>query len=129
MASFLSNLLSSTGLKRRIVAWLNTILGLVYASPALTASLGSDLPAVNAAIAALGGVAVTHAVVQGTATRYVLLTAASVLAFIIGLAGFVPALIHYVPALMRISAVISALAAGTTLVGSSDSNPSTSTSK
>lgn len=106
---------SSLGIKRQIVSWLTVIVGIVLSIPVLPPGVQSAVTLLNKLIEILGGVAVTHAAVEGTLTKDVLLSAGSSINVIIGLAWFIPVLVPFVPILVKLNLIINSLAVGTTL--------------
>lgn len=113
--SFVSDLFTSKGLKRKIVAWLSTLVEFLLALPVLPPSLYGSIKILNQAIQILGGVAVTHAAVSKTLDKSVILSLAAAVNGLIFVSTFFPPLLIIVPTLIKISLFLSPLAAGTTL--------------
>lgn len=105
----------SVGMKRRVVAWLNTILGFIYVIPILPPSVQAAIITINQVIEALGGVAITQATASGTVSKHAILSAASAISFLTLLSFWIPGLGTLHPILLKLQLIVSAMAAGKTL--------------
>jgi len=108
-------LFQSTGLKRKIVAWLTTLVGFLWIVPGLPVGIKEAIDVLNTAIEALGGVAVTQAVVKGTLNKTVLGSIGSTTSALLLVAYLIPVLWPIIPVLTKINLIVNSLAAGQTL--------------
>lgn len=109
------SIFSSSGIKRTIVAWLNTILGVLYSIPLLPVEVQTAIQVLSQVVEALGGVAVTQAAAAGTFSKHLLLSLSSTVGAILLIATWVPALAPVAAILIKIQPILAALAAGSTL--------------
>jgi hypothetical protein len=102
---------TSSGVKRRLVAYLNALLEVARAFPELAPAVS----VLEQAIGLLGGVALVHAAGGGTLSKYKLAGISSLLSVIISVGHFVPALTPFMPVLTKLAAFFGALSTGDTL--------------
>lgn len=98
----------SAGLKRKIAAWLATVLELAQSYP----ELAPIVVALQPLVAALGGVAVGHAAAKGTVEKHPLLSTSAILSILIGVSHFIPVMQPFVPLLSKLAAFFGAAGIG-----------------
>lgn len=113
---------AASGIKRKIAAWLTTIVAFILSIPFLPTEVTPIVHVLNIAIQALGGVAVTEAAVKGSVSKFALLSTAASINTLILLLNFFPSLYFLIPPLTKLSFIINALAAGSTLKGTKNAN-------
>ena len=113
----MNDFFKSLGLKRKIAAWLNVILGIISPLVVGVPALQPIIDALKVAIEALGGVAIVQAGASGTLSKYVLLTLSSLIGTILLLSHVVILPAGLIVILTKLQIILAALGAGATLSG------------
>ncbi len=95
---------SSSGIKRQLASILAVVISIASSVPGLEVLVG----VLNYINVALGGTAVSHAVVAGTVTKHKLVTLASILSLIAGLGAYIPSLAPFIEILQQVAGLLGA---------------------
>lgn len=110
------SLFSSEGIKRKIAAWLISIINLLYPLTIFIPDLKPVLDTLEVGAQGLGAVAVVHAAASQTLSKSQILTASSIISLILFLSHFIALPAAILSALLKIQVTVAALGAGKTLI-------------
>lgn len=101
-------MLTSKGIKRRLVVYIGLLADVLRAIPG-AAPILLVLDSLNAL---LGGAALSHATVAGTLTKEKIAGAAAIIYILIALSAYLPILVPYLPYLYKAAGLLSAARVG-----------------